>query len=124
MRRVWIATPSLLVASCQAPPNTSTAATCAGAKMWVLDRDFALCTPLKLLAFLGGFVGAQLVGWRNSIFNACTAVFFRLRVLPRSLQRSEQNRCWRACRATSRPQLAQTTGASRRRARVMVSPFL
>jgi hypothetical protein len=60
MERVWNATPSLLVASCQAPPNTSTATTCAGAKMWGLDRDFALCTALKLLAFLGGFVGAPI----------------------------------------------------------------
>jgi hypothetical protein len=91
-----------------------------------LDRDFAHCTPLKLLAFLGEFVGAPLGGERGSIFNACTAVFFRQRVLPRSLQRSEQNRCCRARRATSRPQTAQVTGASRRtiaRVRIMASPF-
>ena len=113
-RPTSITTPPLLTLGSHLRSNTSTARTCAGPKMPLLDSVFALCRTLNSLSFFGGFAGAR-------VSRPKKAFLTRLRPISRLQQRSEQNRCCRARRWTLRPQLAQVTGASRREA-LMTAP--
>src|SRR5262249_23103578 len=108
-RETSIATPPLLTAGCHLRSKSSDSSTAAGPKIRMVDCGFTLCRALNSLSFFEGFAGARVSRPKNAFLT-------RLRPISRFRQRSEQKRCCRARRWTSRPQLAQVTGASRREA--------
>jgi hypothetical protein len=62
---------SLLVWPCHArPPNTSAWTTWRGPKMSMLECRFALCSPLKLLRFSGGYVTRRVLGIGTTILSS------------------------------------------------------
>src|SRR5262245_37331761 len=108
-RPTSIETPPALTACCQVrPPQTSMSRTS------LVARIFARCAPLVSLHFLRGSRAKMAL---HTFFEGRPGDgALRTRIRAFSLQRAEQKRCRRARRATSRPQLAQAPGASRREA--------